>query len=389
MADYFVKTDGSDGSNGTTWALAKATIQAGLNLCTVAGDRCIVAPGVYPERNITPPSAGTSGSHKKIIGDYAETYMDGGSQTHGKGVGYVVIDSSLTTGNKGFHTTQKTLADSSAWAFWDWEGLYCTGGMGSGYGVAASVANYGTSIKDCIFVGTETPLLIYGWDISPDTYSSIVVDNCVMVGYRQHATLPRYNNGFQYSVWPTNSVAFPTNPHVLLRRCFIAAHHAAACNDAALAAQYSYIKLQNCTLYALQAAYASAFAIQGQSASFAKVDTEDCLLFGYGARNLVTGTDTRAQSYYSGGNAASLDKFPHLPTIAYLYPTSPLVDVNGANGVFPDIFGIAKQGNADYGMQELLSGQYPLPPNMDISNLQTGGGGSGCPVVGGSIVRRA
>ena len=43
MATYFVKgSGGSDANNGTTWALAKATVQAGLNLLSASGGDTLV-----------------------------------------------------------------------------------------------------------------------------------------------------------------------------------------------------------------------------------------------------------------------------------------------------------------------------------------------------------
>ena len=53
-ADYYVdRTNGSNNNDGFAWSRAKATIQAGLNLCTSGnGDHVWVAPGTYPENVI-------------------------------------------------------------------------------------------------------------------------------------------------------------------------------------------------------------------------------------------------------------------------------------------------------------------------------------------------
>jgi len=48
-AIIYVKPDGSDSSNGSTWALAKKTVQSGLN-AAVSGDEVRVAAGTYVER---------------------------------------------------------------------------------------------------------------------------------------------------------------------------------------------------------------------------------------------------------------------------------------------------------------------------------------------------
>ena len=96
MSNYFVKKTGSDANNGTTWALAKATVQAGFNLCTVAGDILYVAPGRYFEYNVDPPSAGTRASKKSFVGDWNSIVQDGGGNLSGVAQGYVIIDASKT-----------------------------------------------------------------------------------------------------------------------------------------------------------------------------------------------------------------------------------------------------------------------------------------------------
>jgi len=49
MATVYVCKDGSDSNNGSTWALAKLTIQGGLNVAST-GDTVRVGPGVYNEQ---------------------------------------------------------------------------------------------------------------------------------------------------------------------------------------------------------------------------------------------------------------------------------------------------------------------------------------------------
>ena len=50
MATYYVSaTTGNDSNDGSTAALAKATVGAGENLATSAGDVVYIAPGNYRE----------------------------------------------------------------------------------------------------------------------------------------------------------------------------------------------------------------------------------------------------------------------------------------------------------------------------------------------------
>jgi len=69
MATYYVSaTTGNDSNNGTTIALAKATIGAGEDLATSAGDIVYIAPGTYRE-TITHGYSGTQANRIYFIGD--------------------------------------------------------------------------------------------------------------------------------------------------------------------------------------------------------------------------------------------------------------------------------------------------------------------------------
>ena len=46
-AEFYVSKTGNDASNGTSWASARLTIQAGINLATTNGDVVHVSNGVY------------------------------------------------------------------------------------------------------------------------------------------------------------------------------------------------------------------------------------------------------------------------------------------------------------------------------------------------------
>ena len=69
MATYYVSaTTGNDSNGGTTAAAAKATIGAGENLATTAGDIVYIAPGNYREQ-VTHGYGGTIGNRIYFIGD--------------------------------------------------------------------------------------------------------------------------------------------------------------------------------------------------------------------------------------------------------------------------------------------------------------------------------
>lgn len=62
--DYYVRTNGDDGNNGTTPESARATIAAGMALLTGTGDRLLVGPGVY-----TNSTAFTVNNGMQVIGE--------------------------------------------------------------------------------------------------------------------------------------------------------------------------------------------------------------------------------------------------------------------------------------------------------------------------------
>ena len=69
MATYYVSaTDGNDSDDGSTAALAFATIGDGENAATSAGDIVYIAPGVYREL-VTHGYSGTAANRIYFIGD--------------------------------------------------------------------------------------------------------------------------------------------------------------------------------------------------------------------------------------------------------------------------------------------------------------------------------
>ena len=69
MATYYVSaTTGNDSNNGTSVGTAKATIGAGENLATSAGDIVYIAPGTYRE-GVSHAYSGTSADRIYFIGD--------------------------------------------------------------------------------------------------------------------------------------------------------------------------------------------------------------------------------------------------------------------------------------------------------------------------------
>lgn len=383
MSDYFVKpasAGGNDANSGATWALAKATVQAGINLCTVAGDRCIVAPGWYQVRSVTPPSAGARGSQKWLIGDVANAYADGGGLYSGR-TGYVVCDASGLTGpGTNGPGGVKTLDASNNWAYWSFEGLFFTGGIGTRIAGTSATANDGVIIRNCIFDAYAGPALeMYYW----------VVDSAVADIQLQRCY---FNTRFWNSIYASalyigennRAGSFRAAPEYRLIRSIFTGSRNAVCLEV-LAGRFLKIQVENCSLHAPadNTVAPEIFYCTPIGASY-HITIDDSLMIG-GTRTAGPGTvstlaitNTAEYIYGTGLNWA---RVPIFPPIVLQFPDSSVI---GALAVptrvaSPDIFGTpVPQGAAqDYGAQELQAGRYPKEPTG-----KPGGGGGG-----GGIVR--
>ena len=372
MADYFVKNGGSDANNGSTWALAKATILAGMNLCGSAGDRCVVAPGVYYEVGITPPSAGSRGNNKVLYGDWGCAVADGGGLFSGAAPGYVTVDSSVQSGNKGRGSSgvpYATFGASNNWAYWDMKNFFvCGGGNGFDISGTGSPANDGVTFENLI-IDSGYQNNFAGWIIDPDAYSPVTFRNCVLFCRRNHATLP-YNVGLYFN--GLKSTSYYTNPQFVFERSVLVGIFSPFYMDCANT-RYTYAHMKNCSLIAIANAPAdgnNSYGYSGASNTYAKVDVYDSYVNAQNKSLNITVNETRVQTYFANNLVAStLSRYPVLPFIPYLFPQSPLVGANSGNGVFPDLFGVPIRGNADYGAQELVAGVYPKPPTMRLQRI--------------------
>jgi len=374
MSNYFVKKTGSDANNGTTWALAKATIQAGFNLCTVAGDFLYVAPGRYFEKSIIPPSAGTRASKKSFVGDWNSIIQDGGGNFSGVTQGYVIIDASKQTGTKGYSTTLYCTNTSNNWAYWNIKNLVCTGGA---FGLLIYAATGGTATDGTTFENIiteswyEKGLQLGNWTVNPDTGAPITIKNCIGIGKINSAT---YGGGAY--VDNTNAGTLVTGYCYVFERCYFKGTqngfvYAAGVNNRMR------IKMSNCAIISSQPGYANAAVIfnnlSTNNAAYSQIDFYDCIFVGF-KRDITAGggagnhTYTRCKFYLSEAETVATSEIQPLlwPGIDYLYPGSPIVDANSNNGVFPDIFGNSQQGNADFGAQELMTGVYLREPNAQM-----------------------
>ena len=121
MATYYVSaTTGNDSNNGTSVSTPKATIGAGENLATSAGDIVYIAPGTYRE-TVTHGYSGTQANRIYFIGDPdCEIFT---SITPG-----IVRITTSDTNNIGTATTY--CVNSNGKDYITWKNVYLDGGTG-------------------------------------------------------------------------------------------------------------------------------------------------------------------------------------------------------------------------------------------------------------------
>jgi len=386
MSSYFVKKTGSDANNGTTWALAKATVQAGFNLCTVAGDILYVAPGRYFEYNVDPPSAGTRASKKSFVGDWNSTVQDGGGNTSGILQGYVIIDASKQSGGTlGFRyvsAASPIKQGSNNLAYWNIKNLVCTGGQNgfliwaASSGAAHDGVTYENILGDAWY---DKGLQCGNWAVDSDTGATITFKNCIGISRL-------YYVGYGSGAYIDHPVAtLRTNPNYTFTRCFLHGLNTGL-SYVANSANKLRVTFNNCTIIASQT-HAASLALYNAASDAGAANNvmtyNDCFISGHkislaaggGCGNHVF---NRCKFYASDTEATQTSEIqPPLWTgIDYLYPGSTAIDTNSNNGVFPDLFSNVQRGNADFGAQEYVAGYYlrepysALPPIVGRTHSQ-------------------
>jgi hypothetical protein len=169
MATYYVSTqNGNDSNNGTTAALAKKTVSAGLALMSAAGDILYIGPGVYyhtTTNNI--PRSGLITNPCQIIGDTQAQYLTNDAP------GEVI----LTAMNSSTLSSTRNIIglNFSADEYWHVKNLTFAGYMGSsGTGITANNSD-GVVIENCHFSNS-------GYGVFGDANDDVTVYNCSSVG---------------------------------------------------------------------------------------------------------------------------------------------------------------------------------------------------------------
>ena len=153
-----------DNSDGSSWATAFTTIQAGLDAVPddTGGHRIAVRPDTYMEANLYVAYKGAEGAYNELIGDFDGTLGSGAT-------GWVVMDAgdpqkgfksydwwgSIKSYKKGWsadHTQESYSAIT--WDRWRLKYLYATGGDGGLFfdGVD-NVEPFSVVVEDCVSIG--------------------------------------------------------------------------------------------------------------------------------------------------------------------------------------------------------------------------------------------
>lgn len=122
MATLYVAKDGSDSNNGTTWALAKLTIQGAANIATT-GDTIKVGPGVYKEAVAL-----------SITGNFTLTI---------EGDGYVIIDCDNT------YATGLAITSTGTGTI-TYKNLIVRGATGTGIGLGGASGTFSNVCENCV-----------------------------------------------------------------------------------------------------------------------------------------------------------------------------------------------------------------------------------------------
>lgn len=294
-----------DNTDGSTWAKAFHTIQAGLSAIPNAGGghRVVVRPDTYAEANLDPAFKGAAGAYNTLLGDF-----DGSLGSGAKG--WVVIDSGApevllrTNTNAGGGNPPWMILDKGDpkseygfksidwwgmsrclptystihWDRWILRNLYTTGAEGSGWDLTVDKgAEFSTITEHCVAIGRFSGICVGAFVgrrgepvVIRDCYSMCLDWWGDAAGVYIRAENPKPND-YPDVVIENTTLVGPDNALQVGNPGFEG---------------YTRVQLKNCRLFSLNFSQPCGQPSTGViyhtlSGKLLHVDLEDCLLAGY------------------------------------------------------------------------------------------------------------
>jgi hypothetical protein len=295
-----------DDSDGSSWAKAFQTIQSALlAVPDSGGGHCIIVrPDTYVEANLYPAHKGAPGRYNELVGDFDGALGSGA-------VGWTVIDSGdPELGFKSFdwHSTiraykqgwsaEHTEASSSsaAWDRWKLSRLYATGSdAGLFFDLVDDTQPFTVIVEDSVGIGRA-----FGGGVANAR------------SRRDEPITFRRCHLWALDFWGDTSGAYvrienqsmPDEPDVLFADCTLAGPQCALKSSNFGFQTFTYAKLTNCRLIALNFSQPQGTPTDGiiqsvQEGKLLRVDLEDCTMMGYKVFGVIVKKKTAADIQYA------------------------------------------------------------------------------------------
>lgn len=319
QADWFVdSTNGNDGNNGTTWALAKATLNAGLALVDGVGQTVAVAPGTYHEAVTDPGNAGSSGNQNILVGDTLEEWTDGSAATHGLGNGVVCVTQLNVTNSHAFEWA----ANHNYWS------IRRIAAFSRNYnGLFISSAPADIELIDCFGYGGNSGINISGGTGGSDSqriYRSIGI-GAKYGGLLLGRTLGSFDSSPAIEVYHSIGIGGGRNDSA-------SAGPAGMFINGGGASNYSYVKFVGCLGICLNGKATTGqvpSGMSGRNATYSKADLTRCYAHGYHGFKSFNGASTLTNCYYTKHPSGTSDGGTEVAVPQFIFQVPRLIGFAG------------------------------------------------------------
>lgn len=288
-----------DNTDGSSWAKAFTTIQAGLDAVPddKGGYRVVVRPDTYVEANLFPAHKGREGAWNELVGDFDGSLGSGTS-------GWVVMDAgdpekgfksydwwgNIRSYTKGW-SKEHTDATFSAigWDRWRLARLYATGGDGGLFWDGTDqVSPFSILVEDCVSIGRA-----FGGGVA-----SVLSRPGEPIMFRRcHLWALDWWGDTAAAYVRVENTAMPDTPDVFFEDCVMAAPQCSLKGGNFGFTTYTRAKCTNCRLITLNFSQPAGTPTDGivqsvQEGQYFAVDFEDSTLMGYKVFGVKVEKDT-------------------------------------------------------------------------------------------------